>query len=256
MRIKAVTAGETAHFLAGVLMRAVLLFLLGLLIGACTQGAVVQAPAAYVDHTESASDLESKTVALVTRDLEGNEHAYCSGVWVSDSRILTAHHCIDGGPASATVDYVVRFDVYAPGDLHERTIIQARSATVQVTDEAHDLALLHALGDVPSHRVARVALDTIRAGSFAQAMGHSFGLWWSYSSGDIASVRQADLDLDIVWIQATVPISPGNSGGGLFDASGNLVGLTSRTFGSVRAQHLNFFVHGQYIDALLRRVPS
>jgi S1-C subfamily serine protease len=57
------------------------------------------------------------------------------------------------------------------------------------------------------------------------------------------------------WIQATAPISPGNSGGGLFDAEGDLVGVCSRAAGG-RAQALNFWVHVMYVQALLGQQPS
>ena len=85
------------------------------------------------------------------------------------------------------------------------------------------------------------------AGSFAQAMGHPMGLWFSYSSGDVAAVRTttAGLESPITWIQATVPISPGNSGGGLFNAQGDLIGIASRAR-TGRAQLLNLFVPIEY----------
>jgi serine protease Do len=41
-------------------------------------------------------------------------------------------------------------------------------------------------------------------------------------------------------VQTTAPISPGSSGGGLFDQSGNLVGITSFTLRD--SQGLNFAI--------------
>ena len=41
-------------------------------------------------------------------------------------------------------------------------------------------------------------------------------------------------------IQTTAPISPGSSGGGLFDESGNLIGIT--TFMVSEGQSLNFAI--------------
>jgi S1-C subfamily serine protease len=129
----------------------------------------------------------------------------------------------------------------------------SRLAHVLALDPGHDLALLRA-GNVPPHRFARVAEGPVLQGQFAQAMGHSLGLWWSYSSGAVAAVRQIDInDMDLLWVQAAVPISPGNSGGGLFDEDGNLIGIAHATFASPRAQQLNIFVHRDYIRALLGR---
>jgi len=41
-------------------------------------------------------------------------------------------------------------------------------------------------------------------------------------------------------LQTSAPISQGSSGGGLFDSSGNLLGIT--TLMSVRGQNLNFAI--------------
>ncbi len=227
-------------------MRAILIFLVALLLSACAH----PAPAAPT-REDQAVDLQSKTVALVIRNDEGHVRPYCSGVWASPTTILTAAHCVADDKIGDTLDYVTHGDVFAPGELHERTEVASHGATLYAVDEDHDLALLRANLDAPAHATAHVSLRTVRAGDFAQSMGHSLGLWWSYSSGDVAAVRAKEIGLDIVWIQATTPISPGNSGGGLFDARGDLIGLCSRGYN--RGQNLNLFVHAQYLDALLRR---
>jgi serine protease Do len=41
-------------------------------------------------------------------------------------------------------------------------------------------------------------------------------------------------------IQATAPISPGNSGGPLVDASGNVIGIATKY--ATGGQNLNFFI--------------
>lgn len=235
-------------------MRSAVPFLVGLLLGACARPVPsATTPSASVTHVEAAADLEAKTVALVHRDDEGDLRSYCTGIWVSETAILTAHHCVDEASASDDVEYVVREDVYPPGELRERTSIVTRNAKLQATDEAHDLALLQA-SSPPPHRVASVSVSvaSIRPGAFAQTVGHSLGLWWSYSSGDVAALRQRDFGgRDILWVQATTPISRGNSGCGLFDENGKLIGLGHGAL--AYGQSLNLFVHGQYVDALLRR---
>jgi S1-C subfamily serine protease len=42
------------------------------------------------------------------------------------------------------------------------------------------------------------------------------------------------------FLQTTAPISPGSSGGGLFDGSGNLVAITSMSLRG--AQNINFAI--------------
>jgi S1-C subfamily serine protease len=202
--------------------------------------------------------MTSKTVALVTFDEDGDTRAFCSGVWVGYSTILTANHCVESGELPAfsgqSFDYVTRNDVYKAGSNDRRDFVLGRVAKLFAQDEVHDLALL-SVQDAPGHEFATLTTADIVPGSFAQAMGHSLGLWWSYSSGDIAAVRRLELPAegtDLVWIQADVPISPGNSGGGLFDIDGNLIGIAHGTFANPRAQLLNIFVHRDYIAGFLR----
>lgn len=227
------------------MLRAVFAFVLGAVMGACTS----QPPRAHYapTRTELAADLEAKTVALLMRE-EGATAAYCSGVWVSDTSILTAQHCVeDGGP----IEYAVRSDVFAPATLHVRIPVGGHRANVYASDPGHDLALLRAI-NAPTHPVARVSLASLRPGAFVQNMGHPLGLWWSYSSGDVAALRQEPVNgHDIVWLQTTAPISGGCSGGGLFDAQNDLVGIAHAT--TSRGQNLNLFVHAQYLDAFLRQ---
>jgi hypothetical protein len=51
-------------------------------------------------------------------------------------------------------------------------------------------------------------------------------------------------------LQITNPISPGSSGGGLFDKQGNLVGLT--TFKLARGENLNFAIPAEYLQRIDR----
>jgi S1-C subfamily serine protease len=231
-------------------MRAAILFSLGLL-GACSHPAP-KAPAPIEGpHSAEAARLTAETVAFVVQDLE-ETHAYCSGVWVSDTSLVTAAHCLEFREPGEILDYVTHDDVFAPGDLAKRPAIVASHAMVYAVDDAHDLALLRASSRV--HEYVHTTLAEVRPGAFVATMGHPMGLWWSYSSGEVAAVRLEDIGGESVWIQATAPISPGNSGGGLFDERGYLIGIASRSL--TRGQMLNFYVHGQYVDALMRKQAS
>lgn len=228
-------------------MRAILLFVLGLLVGACAQVAAVPPSAPSV--SAQAAELEDKTVALTHRNDSGAARPYCSGVWVSERTILTAFHCIED--EGFLLNYVVRDDVFAPGELGERPTVIFRSAGIQALDPDHDLALLRAVAPLPLHGVARVGLGGIRTGARVSTMGHPLGLWWSFSSGDIAAVRYLEIDPAVIYVQTTAPTSRGNSGCGLFDSQGFLIGVAHA--GIPAGSNLAFYVHGQYVDALLRR---
>jgi hypothetical protein len=70
------------------------------------------------------------------------------------------------------------------------------------------------------------------------------------SDGLISALRGPD-GVDPV-IQTTAPISPGSSGGGLFDERGKLVGIT--TLQARSGQNLNFAVPADWISELPERV--
>lgn len=231
---------------------AVLLSLLALCIG-CRHSTPV-APS----QTPASADLAAKTVALVDSDEdEGTTRAYCTAVWISKTELLTAAHCVQTSPLAQLlgvdpgIRYAVKDDVlFGPQGVEIRYPV-TRKASVERVDQDHDLALLRAEGEVPPHATAELGGEPAQ-GQRAQSMGHSKGLWWSYSSGDIAAIRFMALgSVSMQWIQTTAPTSPGNSGGGLFDAEGKLIGVCSRAIASPRAQNLNFFVHLNHVRAFL-----
>lgn len=233
-------------------MRAIVLFLVGLLLGACARPVNPPPVVATASHIEAAKDLADKTIALVGFDKDNDAQAYCSGVWVSPNVAMTAFHCVDDLQVGDALGYVVRDDIYTASN-HRKLTVFSRRATVLAQDEAHDLALIRA--DLPPpHRTAVPALGPVQQGEFAQSMGHSQGLWWTYSSGDVSAVRQIEISgMDLLWLQANAPISPGNSGGGLFDEEGRLIGIAHATFSSPRAQLLNVFVHRDYLQDFIKR---
>jgi len=83
------------------------------------------------------------------------------------------------------------------------------------------------------------ALDLL-PGQQVFAIGTPQGLEGSISEG-IVSAKRGDPIFDRpLLVQTTAPISPGSSGGGLFDARARLVGITS--FRLTDAQNLNFAI--------------
>ncbi|MFP5464469.1 MAG: trypsin-like peptidase domain-containing protein, partial [Gammaproteobacteria bacterium] len=69
------------------------------------------------------------------------------------------------------------------------------------------------------------------------SIGSPGGLENTLGEGIISGLRGKRL------IQTSAPISHGSSGGGLFDAAGYLIGIT--TFNMVDAQNLNFAVSAE-----------
>jgi Flp pilus assembly protein TadD len=78
--------------------------------------------------------------------------------------------------------------------------------------------------------------STLHVGERVYAIGAPEGLELTFSEGIVSGLRDSPGQGRI--IQTTAPLSHGSSGGGLFDAQGRLVGITSFAF--EEGQNLNF----------------
>jgi hypothetical protein len=87
--------------------------------------------------------------------------------------------------------------------------------------------------------------DSLQVGEKVYSIGAPAGLELTISDG-LLSGKRATSDRRLV--QTTAPISPGSSGGGLFDEAGNLIGIT--TFRLKDAENLNFAISAE--DYLLQ----
>ena len=80
--------------------------------------------------------------------------------------------------------------------------------------------------------------SSLEIGETVYALGAPRGFDYTLSNGIISSLRISDQYQNLV--QTTAPISPGSSGGGLFDRFGNLIGITTMTVNG--SQNLNFAI--------------
>ncbi|HYB08919.1 MAG TPA: tetratricopeptide repeat-containing serine protease family protein [Alphaproteobacteria bacterium] len=126
---------------------------------------------------------------------------------------------------------------------------QSRPAAIVVRDERADLALLHAsLGNASIVTFREGA--NIRAGDEVVALGYPLpGMLASQvnvTTGDVSSL--AGIGNDPRFLQISAPVQPGNSGGPIFDLSGNLVGVVTAKLNALAlanrtgdiAQNVNF----------------
>jgi tetratricopeptide (TPR) repeat protein len=156
-----------------------------------------------------------------------------SGVVVAPQVVATNCHVL-GGPAQITVQ---RGRISHP-------------ATRLRSDHQRDLCLLQ----VPTLESPPVTLGEagrLRVGATVYAVGAPQGLELSLSAGLVSQLRGAE---GAPLVQTTAPISPGSSGGGLFDERGRLVGLT--TFQMERGQNVNFALPAEWVTAALARASS
>lgn len=180
--------------------------------------------------------LERETVSLVSMEND-EQHTYCAGVWISENRILTAHHCVVDEP----IILYTEFESSTP-----------KIAAVLAVEVNDDLALLEAVEDnMPPHPFAVVA-DEAWAGEHVNIMGHPVGMSWSYMEGVISSMRSSIMTKSTRWtLQIASPAWRGNSGGGAFDDEGRLLGICS--FLSKNAPNMTFFTHPGAIKKFLSK---
>ena len=106
-------------------------------------------------------------------------------------------------------------------------------ARVLRADPATDRCILGATA--PLQPVGGVrSYDSLQVGEAAYTLGSPVGLELTLSDGIVSGRREEGGQR---YIQTTAPISPGSSGGGLFDARGNLIGITTLVL--VGREHLN-----------------
>lgn len=135
-----------------------------------------------------------------------------------------------------------------------RIVVKSASTTfvarVAATDFEHDVCLLYVRG-LPIHPAIATNTSSLLVGSTVYAIGAPEGLDLTFANGIISSLRAGR---DGRFIQTTAPISPGSSGGGLFDDHGNLIGLTSYFF--KEGQQLNFALPADWISKLSSSHPN
>ena len=92
----------------------------------------------------------------------------------------------------------------------------------------------------------------IKIGTKVVAIGSPQGLTNTVSEGIISGIREFESGTEV--IQTSAPVSPGSSGGGLFNVNSELIGITS--FLHKGGQNLNFAYPTEYILPLLVNVAT
>ena len=137
-------------------------------------------------------------------------------VWRPDGIVVTNHHVV-------------------PGDGAGVTIADGRSFAGQVVarDPGNDLAILKvAATDLAAATIGDAR--ALRAGELVVAVGHPFGLRGAVTVGVVSTVRaQPTVGADRELIRADVLLGPGNSGGPLADARGQVVGINAMVAGGL-----------------------
>ncbi len=159
-----------------------------------------------------------------------------SAVVIAPSRLVTNCHVLKKA-ASLVI-------------IKERTSFSAR---LEQVDLERDLCLL-AVEDVKftAPAVHYIADRLPAIGQRIFTVGNPGALEMSLADGLISRLQYDD-DRNIDAIQFSAPISPGSSGGGLFDAEGNLIGITQRLTLGAGVQNLNFALPAAWLNELKAR---
>lgn len=129
--------------------------------------------------------------------------------------VVTNNHVIDGAEEIRVV-------------LHDNQTLVAKLVG---KDQRTDLALLKVEPKVPLPSVKFGDSDRARVGDWVVAIGNPFGLGGSVTQG-IISARQRDINAGPYddFIQTDASINRGNSGGPLFNLSGDVVGVNTAIY--------------------------
>jgi S1-C subfamily serine protease len=168
--------------------------------------------------------------------------------------VVTNYHVIEGAK-NATVTF---------GD--KKILVVDGFVAINVSK---DLALVHVQTHDKELPALRLAETLPAKGDRVFAFGAPMGLSGSVSDGIVAAIRPGSevrltllklahrdiyhdtlgYDMDAQWIQTTAPISPGNSGGPLVNAAGEVVGVN--TWVCASGQYLNFSLSAVHLREFL-----
>jgi serine protease Do len=145
----------------------------------------------------------------------GVMHAQGSGFLISpDGLVMTNAHVVDGAK-----EVTVKLSDH-----------REYKAKVLGADRSSDIAVLK----IDGHNLPTVQIgnsDQIGVGDYVLAIGEPFGLEETATAG-IVSAKGRSLPGDgyVPFIQTDAAVNPGNSGGPLFDANGEVVGINAQIY--------------------------
>lgn len=244
-------------------VRSLLLGLFVLVVGCAT----LTEPPVTVKTTAPVDQALASTIVLLGKEAPFKwKGLICAGVYVGRNYILTAHHCavpsafteLDQTEAEAEevplnpLGQVVSFVNRTPWlDSNEEPRASDKiSGVVIADDDANDLSLIKTDQASPTYVIVAGYDPVVSQAVFT--IGHPSGLSYSYSKGYISNTSRSLGDDSPDYMQTNLSVWHGNSGGGLFDEQGRLVGICSAMLS--RQPSISFFVSIRPIRAILTGV--
>jgi serine protease Do len=207
-----------------------------------TQPSVVVAPSFVLPDTVSPviAELVARARPSVVQVRSGGRGNGTGVIWRSNGAILTNDHVV----------------AHANGRIQvQLTDGRTMEASIGARNPDLDLALLEvAAGDLP----AAVVGDSsrLRVGELVFALGHPWGQPWVVTAGIVSGlgevpVRSSGRGMDdgertAQYVRSDVRLAPGNSGGPLLNARGEVVGINAMIFGGDLAVAIPSHVASQW----------
>lgn len=186
--------------------------------------AAAQSVVSRKDIPTIAKSANGAVVSIIMSDKDGSPISQGTGFLVSkDGEILTNYHVIENG-SSAIVKLPDGAYFLVDG--------------VLASDKDRDVALIRAHGK-NFQTVSLGDSDQLQVGEEVVAIGNPLSLESTVSNGIISGIRTVEEDGG-KFLQITAPISPGSSGGPLFNMTGQVVGIT--TLYLKGGENLNFAI--------------
>ena len=192
----------------------------------------------HLDIPAISREASGSIVSIVMSDKDGHPIAQGSGFLISkDGHIVTNYHVIRNG-SSALVK------------LPNGTLFAVDG--VLASDKTRDVAIIKAHGN--DFRALTLGdSDRLQVGEEVVAIGNPLSLESTVSNGIVSAIRTVE-DEGGKFLQITAPISPGSSGGPLFNMAGEVVGITTSHL--VGGQNLNFAIPINDMKLMLRATFS
>lgn len=179
--------------------------------------------------------VDPSVVVIGVEGTKRGDDKFGSGIIVEALDIVTSCHVVSGA-ARITV---------------KQGSVQ-RSAKLRYQDAARDLCQIHLDDAFPSGKpvAGYVVSKDLEVGQSVFAIGSPRGLEHTISRGIVSALREMKEEVGSL-IQTDAAVSPGSSGGGLFDSEGRLIGIV--TFQFKDAQNLNFAIPADWVQELPKR---
>lgn len=138
------------------------------------------------------------------------------------------------------------------------------SAKVLLRDAQNDVALIKiddgqfkGMSEIPYSLIGKAEVGE-KAFTIGYPLNNIMGTNYKVADGIISSVT--GINDDIRYYQISVPLQPGNSGGPLFNSSGNVIGITSARLNSkavgTEVENVNYAIKISYLVNLYNMLPN